>query len=566
MVLADVLAPDPAENPPTAVFALVVGSNHSVDEDKPPLRYADDDAARFFDLYRALGAHVFLVSRLDEDTKRLHTQAAAEARAPLAHEWSIVATELAEVVQQAQTRGLRTELHVVFAGHGDEVDGAGALELEDRRISGDELLREIIETAGASRTHVIIDACHSFAFAYAGPRGPGGERRPVAGFSRRSLLANAEGVGLLLSSSSTRETHEWEVVQSGIFSHVLRSGMLGAADADGDSQVSYREIAAFVERAAVAIPNERFRPRVHVDPPDDTNVSFLDLRPAMKRRLETDDTATPGHHYIENSLGVRLGDFHASPGQKVRLIRPPGFGRLYVRQASGEKEYVVPNELALVRLDERRPTEVRVAARGAAHNAFEHLFALPFGEGTVENYSLDTRLAAQKTLMSPPERERTGSLSLGYVLGSAYLKGADLRHGVGLSYGHAFGRLRVGASVTYAHSAYKWARTLDVRAHEIGAAFRFDGKVLRLSWLDLSLGLEAGGGRVFQLGSLPDAPSQEASGWFFRYRAVLCTSFPILDPLAWFFEVGAGQTILRSAGSLRAPFDAGFSSGLSLSL
>ena len=40
--------------------------NRSVDTELEPLRYADDDAARYFDLFRVLGARTHLLLRLAE--------------------------------------------------------------------------------------------------------------------------------------------------------------------------------------------------------------------------------------------------------------------------------------------------------------------------------------------------------------------------------------------------------------------------------------------------------------------------------------------------------------------
>src|SRR5437762_3404086 len=83
----------------------------------------------------------------------------------------------------------------------------------------------------------------------------------------RSMSRKRPRVGLLLSSSSHRESHEWDGFEAGVFSHEVRSGLYGAADADGDGEVTYREIAAFVARADAAIPNERFRPQVYAHAP-----------------------------------------------------------------------------------------------------------------------------------------------------------------------------------------------------------------------------------------------------------------------------------------------------------
>ena len=94
------------------------------------------------------------------------------------------------------------------------------------------------------------------------PRGPGGIRRPASGFVNLEAAARAGHIGFLLSSSLSGETHEWAGFEAGVFSHEVRSGLYGAADADGDGRVTYPEIAAFVERANAAIVNQRFRPRV----------------------------------------------------------------------------------------------------------------------------------------------------------------------------------------------------------------------------------------------------------------------------------------------------------------
>jgi len=66
-----------------ASFALIVGVNKSVDDDVATLRYADDDAARYLDLFRALGARSYVLARLDDNTRRLHPQVAAEAMPPV---------------------------------------------------------------------------------------------------------------------------------------------------------------------------------------------------------------------------------------------------------------------------------------------------------------------------------------------------------------------------------------------------------------------------------------------------------------------------------------------------
>ena len=274
---------------------------------------------------------------------------------------------MAADVALARRRGVPTLVYFVYAGHGSVENGRGYLALEDARLFGADLEQLIVDCVGGAETHFIVDACYSVFLAMS--RGPGGERREAHGFSTLGGLAARPGVGLLLSTSSARESHEWSEFQAGVFSHEIRSGLLGAADADGDGQISYREIAAFVQRANSPIPNERFRPDVYAKEPA-SGRNLLDLRTGLARRLELDGKH-PGHYFIEDARGVRLADFHNARGQLLHVMRPPGAGPLYLRrlggQAEGDLEYVMDAAPAVLRLGDsaRAAADDRRARRRA---------------------------------------------------------------------------------------------------------------------------------------------------------------------------------------------------------
>ena len=388
-----------ARQPKRAVFALIVGVNKSVDGKLPRLHYADDDAVRYFELFRQIGAQTYLLSRLDKNTQRLHPQAAAEAHAPRGWALSKVARRLAGDVARARRRAVETILYVVYAGHGNVEKGQGYISLEDRRLTGAILTAEVIRRIGANQTHLIVDACNSFFLAFS--RGPGGERRPLRGFSHASSLPPS--VGLLFSTSSARESHEWAAFQSGVFSHTVRSGLLGAADADRDGRVTYREIGAFVQRAAAAIPNERFRSQVYARAPRGTSV-LLDIRQGLSKHLNVDG-ARAGRYLLEDSRGVRLADFHNSAAQPLRLMRP-GVGMLYLRRPGSDREYAIAPALATVRLASLTPSAPRTSTRGAAHHAFSLLFSLPFDRQVVDHYRLQPTIIA--TPRDRPPRKLSG--------------------------------------------------------------------------------------------------------------------------------------------------------------
>jgi hypothetical protein len=370
----------PAEAP--AKFAIIVGVNRSVDSDARPLRYADDDAAAFQELFRTLGARTYLLSRFDEGTRRLRPQAFAEAQDPRRRELERLVEQVSADVAQARGRGVPTVVYFVYAGHGNVESGRGYLALEDVRLYGADLERLVVDRIGAKATHFIVDACYSAFLAFS--RGPGGERREAHGFSSLGGLAARSGVGLLLSTSSARESHEWSEFQAGVFSHEVRSGLLGAADADGDGSISYREIAAFVDRANAPVANERFRSDVYARAPA-AGTTLVDLRPGLSRRLELDGRH-PGHYFIEDARGIRLADFHNAEGQTLRLLRPGEGGPLFLRQVGGEDalEYVLDAAPAVLHFEDLHPQPTTAEPRGAAQESFRLLFSLPFSQQVVD--------------------------------------------------------------------------------------------------------------------------------------------------------------------------------------
>ena len=382
--------------PRRAAFALIIGVNQSVDSDEQPLRYADDDAARYLDLFRSLGAEAHVMARLDENTSRLHPSVAVEALPPVHASFARLEKTLTADVRAAGSRGDTTVFYFVYAGHGRVRDDAGYLALEDHRLTEAEI-SALIRSVGASQTHVIVDACHADFLAYG--RGPGGTRRPATGFVAMESLTRNDRVGLFLSTSATGESHEWEGFQSGVFSHEVRSGLYGAADIDGDGVVSYRELAAFVARANSGVVNERFRPQVVVRAPREHD-GLVDLHPGLAHQIALDESEPSAHHLLEDESGVRLLDFHNGRGQRLTIIRPTGAKALFLRRLDDHKEFALPASPDVVTVASLIPSPEREGTRGAAHVAFSALFSFPFVRDDVDQF-LSNELVATRTLDEP---------------------------------------------------------------------------------------------------------------------------------------------------------------------
>ncbi len=412
--------------PARAVFALIVGVNASPSPDVAALQYADDDAARYLDLFRALGARTYVLSRLDANTRRLHPQAAAEAVPPRRAELRQAVDTLARDIGQARTRGVRSTLYIVYAGHGDVEDAGWYLTLEDERLTGGQLMTDVVDRAGADQSHVIIDACHAYLLAM--PRGPGGTRRSLGGFVELEAASRAGRVGYVLSSSVSGESHEWAGFEAGVFSHEVRSGLYGAADANGDGRVTYAELGAFVARANEPIANEKFRPRVLARAPRDGDL-LLDLRSRRDHELRLDAPDSGGHYLLENTDGVRLLDFHATGATPVHLMRPPGDGPLYLRRLSDGTERAIPRVDGVVALVRLPVTPARTQSRGAAHHAFSQIFTLAFDDRAVAGWTrreadtearIDASQSARETATRHTRLRRIGGVAaLGIGVGAA---------------------------------------------------------------------------------------------------------------------------------------------------
>jgi hypothetical protein len=305
----------------------------------------------------------------------------------------------------AEARHHDTHVHVVFyfiyAGHGDVEDGKGYVALTDAHFTRDDLSARVLQAVHADTNHVIVDACRASYFLT--NRGPGGERRAWQDSYFRSNEPSASNTGFLLASSSSGLSHEWEEFQAGIFSHEVRSGLMGPADANGDGVITYRELTGFVRLANRPVRNERFRPQIVSRVPAGGDDVLLDLREGhggsvvlgQPGAISAQAGARWSHLVLEDRAGVRWVDFHPGAASATRVILPrvawngPGF---YLRSVATNAEYSVPAG-ADINLAELAPRAPSLLHRGAIHDAFTHLFELAFDQAALDALPLDEELS-----------------------------------------------------------------------------------------------------------------------------------------------------------------------------
>jgi len=209
---------------PNAVYALIVGANRSVDADLKPLRYADDDAVRYQELFRASVPEPCCSRPWMKKPAGCHRR---PLRGP-ASTHAFLSKAVAQFAAEIATARARGENHVLLSLRRARQHRrrSGYVTLEDARLDAASLGHEVLDVIKADENHLIVDAAipTSSWGAWSWGRAP-----PDARFLRSSDLGRRSNLGLLLSTSSGAESHEWGAYQAGIFSHEVRSGLYGAA-------------------------------------------------------------------------------------------------------------------------------------------------------------------------------------------------------------------------------------------------------------------------------------------------------------------------------------------------
>jgi len=413
-------------------FALIVTNNRSARLSRPDLRYADDDGAKYYETFRMITpeTNVVLLTTFDRDTEKLFPELVPKTKAPSKVNVDAAVRELAAQVTAAKAVG-PVDFYFVFAGHGDVENGKGFLELSDGPFSSDDLER-LLARVPATRSHVILDSCNSFFVINA--RKPGGRHFLTSEEATKSLSERLPNVGVFLSTSAEAEVYEWSELQSGVFSHAVRSGLAGAADANGDGEVSYDELRAFVNTASTTIRNPLYRPQVFARAPFDRGAEpIFRLATADAMRLELDGNE---HRVtVRDSDEIPWVDAHKEKGAPMTLYLPPRAAqRATVEEKDGAtarvvRRYPFPGPestseaaIASLRIDSRGPDEM-----------FAALYSRPFGATAFAEYerervaeppmalgvSADDKLRIHTFLLQASERARVERYTNAFVLAGA---------------------------------------------------------------------------------------------------------------------------------------------------
>lgn len=197
-------------------YAVIIGNNAG-DSDEQRLRYAEDDARRIYEVLRELGGF------RPENMLLLRSEDAESVRRSLISVNDRIRTRIAS--------GAQSELLVYYSGHSDQTAlhlGRTAIELEQ--------VEQLVRGSAATLRVLILDSCRSGALT----RVKGGTIQPGFEIALDQRIPS-DGVVFWTASSASENAQESDAVRGSFFTHYLVSGLLGAADRDGNGGVTLGE-------------------------------------------------------------------------------------------------------------------------------------------------------------------------------------------------------------------------------------------------------------------------------------------------------------------------------------
>lgn len=445
-----------AENPGTQTLALIVGWNGG-GFGLPTLRYADDDALRFATILQdepsaPNPAKIVVLTELDADTRARVTSeslpfsvAGVPTRARVLSAFDSLAKEMVSSTQAQH-------VFVIYAGHGLTNRLLLAPENgEAAALSGHEL-RAAVARLSAANPHaeisLFVDACRSQSlFTTRGEEGLDGPdmSEAIGNLEGRSLGAH---VGVITAATSGKPAGEIKRLESGYFSHVLLSGIVGGADANQDDRISFGELAAFVAFHTQSMMGQR----PWFDPPaGDLSAITFDHRSKASRLVLP--RGLEGRFEVRGPQGRPVfAELFKDSEQEIKLVLPQGGYRLIQdSNTQGHREAVVQlGPVMALNLNAVAWQASAASSRGEPAGSEEGQakslgFRSPFSQEIVS--TLQTGFDSGRTPTFADSSEPLGTHLLALRLGaaSAPLSLSGGSYGVGLRISHLFKHTFIGA-------------------------------------------------------------------------------------------------------------------------
>lgn len=375
-------------------YAVIVANNSSNDRALEPLRYADDDGAKYYELFAPQTEATVLLSVLDAETQALHPGLAAQSLPPTKKELFASLQKVNAKMKADRAAGLEPVLFFVFTGHGKRgAAGEGRIALLGEDLTRSELYEQVLAKSDARFIHLIVDACDSYFLVNSRgglPTAPSMASTVTQLLDSRTLQKFPH-IGVLLSTNSQKESHEWSAIRSGVFSHQVRSALSGAADVNADGRVEYSELRAFVAAANLEVKDPRGKVELFAQPPaQDRSQPIADLTRPSKLRFLMLPAGMAGRFWVEDARGVRIAELNKEAERPVAIaLGNPGTH--YLRTADREATFELSPAASVVDASHLVFSGRALASRGALETSFrENLFRTAFGPRFYAGYVAST--------------------------------------------------------------------------------------------------------------------------------------------------------------------------------
>ncbi len=464
LLLALMLSAAPTER--GDVYAVVVGHNGGLSRGEstpglPTLRFADDDALRMARWFQALAGegNVFVLTTPDSQTTQTLSAAALPMPTLASPTRRALAATLDGLKRVIAERKRRSTVFFFYAGHG--LTGRLLLQPEagdEASITGKEL-KLALRDVGADHVELFIDACRSQSLFT--ERGGPDLTKEIASLEER---AASTSFGVLTAAQSDKPAGEASDLMGGFFSHVLASGLAGAADADGDQVVRFGELAAFVAFNTEGLTGQRpwFEP-----PSGDLHAPVISLEGTTRLVLPEE---TQGRLRVVSPSGLPVfAELFKAKGRRMTLTLPKGKYQVQRRDVdSGDAA-----DVELVD-GEVRTLSALVAAASPQRRMRGELdwepvsFQGPFSSQVVA--ALDAGYVSGRP--SVVSGARRFALDAAYVLSPTPFGLPGLEHGVELGARYHLGHLELGLRGAFRSSTANEA-LLRRLAFQLRAGWRF---------------------------------------------------------------------------------------------
>ena len=283
-------------------YAIVIGSNPGWSQDRP-LRYAENDAERVRDVLISLGG--FAPDRVE----LLRDPTTADVRNSL--------RRLAQTAHDSTNE--ETLVFVYYSGHADDTN----LHIRGEPLSFREL-QDTMRSLPATIKLAVIDACKSGAVTRKGGS-------PVDEFDVSVVNPKLSGMVFLTSSGADELSQESRALAGSVFTHHLVSGMRGAADEDGDHQVTISEAYHYAfgrTRADTAISGAPQRPGFRYELSGQGELVLTHLTTAHFASMTVPKGADQKYVVLDSHEWRLIAEAHAQKDRDVVLALAPGNYRI----------------------------------------------------------------------------------------------------------------------------------------------------------------------------------------------------------------------------------------------